>query len=91
LGNLVRASHRWARVEFDSDCGQICLRGSGPFVEVLMKPKLLSGHDVKEIVMFQKYLWDRETMPVANFYARYQGYLGLSDEELKRILDKVTR
>ena len=55
------------------------------------KVKLLSDHDVREVVKFQEFLRDKETMPLANFYTRYQEYMELSDEELKALLAKVTR
>lgn len=53
------------------------------------KPKLLSDHDVREVVMFQKYLDDlNDSGPNEAFYRRYQKYMGLSNEELAAILAK---
>ena len=52
-------------------------------------PKLclkLSEHDAKEITQFQNFLQDKTTMSRANFYAKYQKYLGLSDEELGKAM-----
>ena len=48
-----------------------------------MKAKLLPQSDVEEIVRFQQYLADQQTMPREEFYRKYQGYMGLSDAEQK--------
>jgi hypothetical protein len=50
------------------------------------KVKLLSDHDVREVAKFQKYIEDMRSMPLANFYARYQEYMGLSDSELAAVI-----
>jgi hypothetical protein len=55
------------------------------------KVKPLSDHDVREVVMFQKYLSDRETMPLAKFYARYQEYMGLSDAEVAVLIERKVK
>lgn len=47
-----------------------------------MKVKLLPQSDVEEIVAFQQYLADMQTMFHDDFYRKYQQYMGLSDEEL---------
>ena len=52
------------------------------------KVKKLSDHDVAEVVMFQRHLVDMQTMPRADFYRKYQEYMGLSDAELTAILER---
>lgn len=47
------------------------------------KVKLLSEHDVQEVVKFQEHLNDMRTMNRADFGRKYQEYMGLSDAELK--------
>ena len=51
-----------------------------------MKAKLLPQSDVDEIVRFQQYLADQQTMPRDEFYRKYQEYMGLSDAELEKAL-----
>lgn len=52
------------------------------------KVKLLSDHDVKEVVAFQRYLDDMRTMNPHEFYQKYQEYMGLSNAEVKTALTK---
>lgn len=52
----------------------------------MKRVKRLSDHDVAEIVQFQQFLADKETMNPADLYRKYQEYCGLSDEELRRIV-----
>jgi hypothetical protein len=52
------------------------------------KVKLLSDHDVKEVVKFQQYLGElQETGATADFYRKYQEYMDLNDAELAAILE----
>ena len=50
------------------------------------RPKLLSDHDVQEVVKFQQYLGDKQIMTRNDFHRKYQEYEGLRDAELQRIL-----
>ena len=52
------------------------------------KVKLLSQHDVVEVVKFQEYLADIRTMKREDFFRKYQEYMGLSDAELAGALAK---
>ena len=47
------------------------------------KVKLLSSHDVDEVVKFQQYLSDMSSMEKTEFGKKYQKYMGLSDSEMK--------
>jgi len=57
---------------------------------VSRKVKLLCDHDVREIVRFQRYLDELHTTGATEiFYRKHQEYMGLSDAELKAILERV--
>lgn len=45
--------------------------------------KPLCEHDIQEILKFQQYLADKNTMPKREFYRKYQDYMGLTDAERK--------
>jgi hypothetical protein len=52
------------------------------------KAELLSQSDVDEIVKFQQYLADLQTLSKPEFYRKYQDYMDLSDAELAAALEK---
>lgn len=53
------------------------------------KVKRLSDHDVQEVVKFQEYLHDINSgMSYADFAAKYQEYMGLSDAEVAAWIKK---
>lgn len=52
------------------------------------KIKLLPQSDVDEIVRFQGYLADMRIMAKADFYHKYQEYMGLSDADLAAAVEK---
>ena len=47
----------------------------------MSKPKLLSEHDVREVVQFQHYLGDIGKLPPRDFVSKYKEYMGLTEEE----------
>ena len=47
----------------------------------MSKPKLLSEHDVQEVVQFQRYLGDIGKIPPRDFVSKYKEYMGLTEEE----------
>jgi hypothetical protein len=52
------------------------------------RAKLLSTHDVKEIVLFQEYLADIGTLSPREFVAKHQQYMGLNDAEAEAYVDQ---
>jgi len=46
-----------------------------------MNRQRISEHDLWEIVKFKEYLADKQTMEPAEFYRKYQEYMGISDKE----------
>jgi hypothetical protein len=52
----------------------------------MSKVKRLTDHDAKEIAMFMQHIADMKVMSHDDFYRKYQGYMGLSDDELRAAL-----